>query len=75
VARINATGNAALATGGTGDVLAGWIGGLWAQARPGHDPADVAARAVAEHGAAADPPMAGALRAGDLIETLYRRTR
>jgi NAD(P)H-hydrate repair Nnr-like enzyme with NAD(P)H-hydrate dehydratase domain len=28
---INATGNAALASAGTGDVLAGWIGGLWAQ--------------------------------------------
>jgi hydroxyethylthiazole kinase-like uncharacterized protein yjeF len=28
---INPTGNAALATGGTGDVLAGWVGGSWAQ--------------------------------------------
>jgi hydroxyethylthiazole kinase-like uncharacterized protein yjeF len=27
---INATGNAALASAGTGDVLAGWCGGLWA---------------------------------------------
>lgn len=32
---INASGNAALASGGTGDVLAGWIGGLWSQARAG----------------------------------------
>ena len=29
-ARINATGNASLASAGTGDVLAGWIGGRWA---------------------------------------------
>ena len=70
--RINPTGNAALATGGTGDVLAGWLGGLWAQAGAGDEPAEVAARAVAEHGAAAEPQPAGALRAGDLIEALYR---
>ena len=35
VPRINATGNAALATAGTGDVLAGWLGGLWAQSISG----------------------------------------
>lgn len=28
---INTSGNAALATPGSGDVLAGWIGGLWSQ--------------------------------------------
>ncbi len=28
---INPTGNALLASGGTGDVLAGWVGGVWAQ--------------------------------------------
>ena len=74
-ARINATGNASLATGGTGDVLAGWLAGLWAQAGPDHDPADVATGAVAQHGAAAEPQPSGALRAGDLIEALYRTTR
>ena len=73
--RINPTGNAALATGGTDDVLAGWLGGSWAQALAGDEPADVAARAVAGHGAAAEPQKAGALRAGDLIEALYRRVQ
>ena len=38
---VNPTGDARLATAGTGDVLAGWIGGLWS-ARP------VAASAVAQ---------------------------
>jgi len=72
-ARINATGNASLASAGTGDVLAGWIGGRWASA-----PAsafDVATRAVIEHGAAAEPERRGALRAGDLVERLHRRER
>jgi hydroxyethylthiazole kinase-like uncharacterized protein yjeF len=73
--RINPTGNAALATGGTGDVLAGWLGGLWAQTGAGEALAAVTARAVAEHGAAAEPQPAGVLRAGDLIEVLYRQTQ
>lgn len=72
--RVNSTGNAALATAGTGDVLAGWLGGRWAQRPPGDEAATafIAARqAVAEHGAAAEPQPSGALRAGDLIERLY----
>ena len=35
---VNPTGDARLATAGTGDVLAGWIGGLWS-AQPPHDDA------------------------------------
>lgn len=74
VARINSTGNAALATAGTGDVLSGWLGGRWAQIQ-GPDEwsiAFAAARsAVAEHGAAAEPQPPGSLRASDLIERLH----
>ncbi len=68
--RINATGNASLASAGTGDVLAGWIGGRWAAGVM--SAFDVATRGVIEHGAAAEPERAGALRASDLIEALYR---
>ncbi|HEV7578157.1 MAG TPA: NAD(P)H-hydrate dehydratase [Caldimonas sp.] len=71
--RINATGNASLASAGTGDVLAGWIGGRWAAATG--SALDVATCAVIEHGAAAEPVRPGALRAGDLVELLYRRAR
>ncbi|MEP6874686.1 MAG: NAD(P)H-hydrate dehydratase [Burkholderiales bacterium] len=76
IARINSTGNAALASAGTGDVLAGWLGGRWAQLGAGDEPATafaVAIQAVAEHGAAAEPQPPGALLAGDLIERLHRR--
>jgi len=72
--RINATGSAALASAGTGDVLAGWIGGRWASDSAAA-PFDIATRAVIEHGAAAEPEAPGAIRAGDLIEALYRRSR
>lgn len=70
---VNPTGNAALASAGTGDVLAGWLGGLWA-GQAGAPPASMAAAAAWHHGAAADRHVAqhGAvvLRAGDLIERL-----
>ena len=71
--RINATGNASLASAGTGDVLAGWIGGRWASLAT--SAFDVATRAVIEHGAAAGPEGPGALRAAELVERMHRRDR
>ncbi|WP_027015802.1 NAD(P)H-hydrate dehydratase [Comamonas composti] len=55
---INPTGNARLATGGTGDVLAGLIASLWGQ---GLAPEQAAALGAYRHGAAADcwPPGPG----------------
>jgi hydroxyethylthiazole kinase-like uncharacterized protein yjeF len=51
---INGTGNAYLAQGGSGDVLAGFITGLLAQPELQHDPLATIRYAVWEHGAAAD---------------------
>lgn len=48
---VNPTGNADLGTAGTGDVLAGWIGALWAQ---GDDALSAASQAVYLHGLHAD---------------------
>jgi hydroxyethylthiazole kinase-like uncharacterized protein yjeF len=48
---LNVTGNALLATAGTGDVLAGWTAGLWSQ---GVSAWDAACRAAWQHGHAAD---------------------
>ncbi len=78
---INPTGNAALGTAGTGDVLAGWLGGVWAQ-RAGEPNGAHAAHAAAQsavwwHGQAADDWLAhghgGALRAANLIEAMALR--
>ena len=48
---LNLTGNPGMATGGTGDVLAGMIAGIWAQ---GGDPLAAAQLAVYLHGTAGD---------------------
>lgn len=51
---VNSTGNIGLAQGGTGDVLAGFLGGLLAQPRLASIPERTLPYAVWEHGAAAD---------------------
>ncbi|MDP1789670.1 MAG: NAD(P)H-hydrate dehydratase [Methylibium sp.] len=71
---INASGNASLATAGTGDVLAGWIGGLWAQ---GLSARNAALLGTHTHGAAADAwctrqAHPGPLAASALIAQLRR---
>lgn len=67
---INSSGGPALATAGTGDVLAGWLGGIWASHAgvPAHD---LACAAAHWHGLAGDQQKAGPLRAGDLIEAMH----
>ena len=73
---INASGNALLATAGTGDVLAGWTAGLWAQ---GASPRDAACQAVWQHGRAADQAARDAqvrpLLADDLIRHMAGAVR
>jgi ADP-dependent NAD(P)H-hydrate dehydratase / NAD(P)H-hydrate epimerase len=76
-AAINLTGNALLATAGTGDVLAGWIGGTWGLPSLRSDDAAWAAAlsSVWLHGQAADlaaraEPHAPTLRASALIEAM-----
>ncbi|MEN9905280.1 MAG: hypothetical protein RLZZ555_1845 [Pseudomonadota bacterium] len=75
-ALINPTGNALLATAGTGDVLAGMTGSYWAQAAAaGHSTLNqarrVAAHAAWQHGALADRWPAGqGLRAATLAEAV-----
>ncbi len=76
---VNPTGNGLLAGGGSGDVLAGWAGGFWAQLAAAHGDrraAQLAVQAAAWlHGHAADRQLACsahslALRAGDLSELM-----
>jgi hydroxyethylthiazole kinase-like uncharacterized protein yjeF len=66
--RINHSGNGRLATGGTGDVLAGLIGARMAQGLP---PFEAACTAVAQHGQVAnDWPKGQALTASRLAQRL-----
>jgi NAD(P)H-hydrate epimerase len=70
-ARLNATGNSGLATGGTGDVLAGMLGACLAGGSP---PLAAATAAVYYHGRAADlfaeEYASRSLIASDLLEYL-----
>lgn len=75
---VNTSGHAALAAPGSGDVLAGWTGGLWAGLGTRPDGGWWAARAaVWLHGHAADHALAVQprhrllpLRAGDLVDAM-----
>ncbi len=68
---VNPTGNALLATAGTGDVLAGWIAGLWAQ---GTSARTAAVEGTWWHGHEADRALAAgrrhALRAAELVDAM-----
>lgn len=66
---INGTGNAALASAGTGDVLAGWIGGCWSAAAC--TALEAARHATWLHGLAAERSPITPLRAADLIEAMH----
>ena len=74
---INASGNARLASAGTGDVLAGWLGGLWAAAQSQTDvpvPHRVAMAAAWLHGRAAEGGASqGPLTASRLLRELTCR--
>lgn len=73
---INPSGNARLASAGTGDVLAGWLGGLWAasQAQDAAPlPIHVARAAVWLHGIAAEgSDDNGPLPASALLRAMVR---
>ncbi|GAP38406.1 bifunctional ADP-dependent NAD(P)H-hydrate dehydratase/NAD(P)H-hydrate epimerase [Piscinibacter sakaiensis] len=70
---VNGSGTAALATGGSGDVLAGWIGGRWSAGLALPVPPDLhelTAEAVWTHADAAERAGRPLLRAADLVEVL-----
>jgi hydroxyethylthiazole kinase-like uncharacterized protein yjeF len=77
VPSINPTGNALLASPGTGDVLAGWMAGLWSAGQASLDGHAAACASVWLHGRAADVQAqrrgsALPLRAGDLVDAIRR---
>ena len=69
---VNSSGNPLLAQGGSGDVLAGYLSGLLAQATAREDPLKTIRYAVWQHGASADALSARAKTwtVEDLIRTL-----
>lgn len=73
---INMTGNPGMATGGTGDILAGLLGGMLAQ---GMEAFDAARGAVFLHGlagdAAADAVTEPCVTAGDVIDFIHHAFR
>jgi NAD(P)H-hydrate epimerase len=73
---VNTTGNAGMATGGTGDVLTGLLAALWAQ---GLEAGPAAALAAYVHGLAGDLAAEESgetsLAAGDLLPQLARAMR
>ncbi len=86
IPRINASGNARLASAGTGDVLAGWLGGLWSAHGAPSTPDGLQSLvqvACWTHGQGAEPtavqhgtgylahsPLRSTLSASELIECL-----
>jgi hydroxyethylthiazole kinase-like uncharacterized protein yjeF len=74
VPHVNPTGSAALAGAGTGDVLAGWIGGRWAQAGTASSATAlrVATASVFRHGIAAERSDEVPLRAANLVDAMLR---
>lgn len=69
---INSTGNARLGTAGSGDVLAGWIGGLWTQQADTNGRGAVEASAWLHGRAAERGDLRLPLRAADLIEQMAK---
>jgi ADP-dependent NAD(P)H-hydrate dehydratase / NAD(P)H-hydrate epimerase len=73
--QINPTGNARLGTAGSGDVLAGWLGGLWS-AQQGWAAVEAASAAAWLHGRAAEcGDQRLPLQASSLIESLAAALR
>ncbi|MET0332889.1 MAG: NAD(P)H-hydrate dehydratase [Rhizobacter sp.] len=67
---INGTGSAALASAGTGDVLAGWIAGAWSAS--GASALAATRHATWLHGLAAERSQTMPLRAADLIDAMHQ---